>query len=99
MQPRPARLVTTTTSASPGHDHRFSSCLPEGSQSSQSFEGHYCILDCIFHEPNQTYYVVDIMAYRGYEMYDCTAEFRLFWLQSKLAEEGVMRQVRGAVCA
>ncbi|CAH1423822.1 unnamed protein product [Lactuca virosa] len=42
--------------------HRFPSSLPngartiEGSRSAQS----YCILDCIFHELDQTYYVIDM---------------------------------------
>ncbi len=26
------------------------------------------------------------MCWRGYSLYSCSAEFRLFWLQSKLAE-------------
>lgn len=28
------------------------------------------------------------MCWRGYSLYDCTTEFRLFWAQSKLAESG-----------
>lgn len=28
------------------------------------------------------------MCWKGYSLYDCTAEFRLFWVQSKLAESG-----------
>lgn len=37
---------------------------------------------------DQTYYVIDMLCWRGYSLYDCTAEFRFFWLQSKLAETG-----------
>lgn len=54
------------------------------------------MLDAVFHEPTATYYVADVMCYRGHEMYDCSAEFRQFWLQSKLAEEGVTTQVSKA---
>ncbi|KAJ8436864.1 hypothetical protein Cgig2_026188 [Carnegiea gigantea] len=70
--------------------HHFPSALPcgartrENSGSAQS----YCILDCIFHEMDQTYYVIDMVCWRGYSLYDCNAEFRFFWLNSKLAESG-----------
>lgn len=39
-------------------------------------------------QPDQTYYVIDMVCWRGYSLYDCTAEFRFFWLNSKLAETG-----------
>ncbi|WCJ36256.1 Snurportin-1 [Euphorbia peplus] len=70
--------------------HRFPSALPNGAKTrgvsgpSQS----YCILDCIFHELDQTYYVIDMICWGGYSLYDCTAEFRFFWLNSKLGETG-----------
>lgn len=37
---------------------------------------------------DQTYYVIDMVCWRGYSLYDCTAEFRFFWLNSKLVETG-----------
>lgn len=37
-------------------------------------------------QADSTYYVVDVMAWRGYTLYNCAAEFRFFWLQSKLPE-------------
>ncbi|RZR83015.1 hypothetical protein BHM03_00009574 [Ensete ventricosum] len=76
--------------------HHFPSSLPNGSRT-RDMSGpasSYSILDCIFHEvshvlqPNQTYYVIDMVCWRGYSLYDCTAEFRFFWLNSKLAESG-----------
>ena len=39
-----------------------------------------------FAEPQQTYYVIDVMCWQGYVLYDCAAEFRLYWLAAKLAE-------------
>lgn len=39
-------------------------------------------------QSDQTYYVIDMVCWRGYSLYDCTAEFRFFWLNSKLAETG-----------
>ncbi|CAI5497731.1 unnamed protein product [Closterium sp. Naga37s-1] len=70
--------------------HRFPSHLPNGARAPGIAAGAhvYCILDCIFHEPNNTYYVLDVMAWRGYSLYDCTAEFRLFWLQTHLPQCG-----------
>ncbi|PSS07675.1 Snurportin-1 like [Actinidia chinensis var. chinensis] len=70
--------------------HRFPSALPSGARtkgnpcSAQS----YCILDCIFNELDQTYYVIDMVCWAGYSLYECTAEFRYFWLNSKLVESG-----------
>lgn len=67
--------------------HRFPSVLPNGSRASMAGSGDdFCILDCIFHEPNSTYYIIDMMCWKGYALYDCSAEFRLFWVQGKLAE-------------
>ncbi|KAK4776830.1 hypothetical protein SAY86_005518 [Trapa natans] len=70
--------------------HRFPSALPSGSRSrdASGTSQSYSIMDCIFHEPDQTYYVIDILCWRGYSLYDCSAEFRFFWLNSKLAESG-----------
>ncbi|KAK8959974.1 hypothetical protein KSP40_PGU011098 [Platanthera guangdongensis] len=70
--------------------HRFPSSLPNGARTKEiSAASHvFCILDCIFHEPDQTYYVIDLICWRGYSLYDCSAEFRFFWLNSKLLETG-----------
>ncbi len=40
-------------------------------------DGH-CILDCIFHPHDDTYYVLDMMSWKGYNLYDSATEFR-FW--------------------
>lgn len=67
--------------------HKFQSLLPNGSRSSAAGSGDdVCILDCIFHETDNTYYVLDMMCWKGYILYDCSAEFRLYWVQLKLAE-------------
>ncbi|CAN6914513.1 hypothetical protein HID58_078149 [Brassica napus] len=70
--------------------HHFPSALPGGARK-KGVSGpaqSYSILDCIFHEADQTYYVIDMVCWRGYSLYECTAEFRFFWLQSKLDETG-----------
>eukprot|EP00891_Asterochloris_glomerata_P005970 jgi/Astpho2/5970/fgenesh1_pm.00080_%23_39_t len=66
--------------------HSFPSPLPGGSTASSSGADSFSILDCVFHEPQQTYYIVDVMCWQGYILYDCAAEFRLYWLTAKMAE-------------
>ncbi|XP_047314551.1 snurportin-1 [Impatiens glandulifera] len=69
--------------------HRFPSSLPSGARNKgNSSSQSYCILDCIFHELDQTYYVTDMVCWAGFSLYECTAEFRFFWLNSKLVETG-----------
>jgi snurportin-1 len=74
---------------------KFRSRIPGGGRSAGEGSGHYTILDCILHKGPAgshrrawTYYVVDCMCWNGHAVYDCTTEFRLFWLQSKLSEVG-----------
>lgn len=70
--------------------HRFPSALPNGARTNNNSRSgqSYCILDCIFHEADQTYYVIDMVCWAGMSMYECTTEFRFFWLNSKLVESG-----------
>jgi len=73
--------------------HRFRSVLPSGSRWQRggggrgSNETDWTILDCIYHEADDTYYALDLLAWKGFELFDCTAEFRLFFLRSKFSEE------------
>ena len=61
----------------------------------------YSILDCILQEEpppppvsasgrrpavQRTYWVLDVMCWKGYSLYDCNLHFRSYWLQTKLAE-------------
>ncbi|BDA44230.1 Snurportin-1 [Coccomyxa sp. Obi] len=66
--------------------HSFASALPGGSRAMHGNAEAFTILDTIFSEADSTYFVIDVMAWSGYLLYDCTAEFRSFWIQSKLAE-------------
>jgi hypothetical protein len=45
----------------------------------------------VHHEADGTYYVLDLVCWNGFELYDCTAEFRLFFLRSKYQEEERLR--------
>lgn len=68
--------------------HRFPSALPSGSKTNNKSSQSYCILDCVFHELDQTYYVIDMVGWAGFSLYECTAEFRFYWLNTKLSETG-----------
>jgi snurportin-1 len=46
-----------------------------------------CILDCVYAEDSCTYYIVDIMMWKGYDLCNCTAEFRQFWIHTKIQED------------
>jgi snurportin-1 len=43
--------------------HKFRSQLPNGSASS-GYSNDYSILDCVFHEEDQTFYVLDMMCWK-----------------------------------
>ncbi|ETV90566.1 hypothetical protein, variant [Aphanomyces invadans] len=65
---------------------KFPSALPCGSRKTNAGQDQYCVLDCIFHEASETFCVLDVMCWKGYLLYDCTVDFRQYWLRDKLAE-------------
>ena len=67
---------------------QFSSTLPGGSKHQSYSKTNYCILDCLFHEGQQTFFVLDIMCWGGHPVYDSDTEFRFFWLHSRLSDLG-----------
>ncbi|EQB78110.1 snurportin-1 [Camelus ferus] len=67
--------------------NRFPSLLPGGNRRHATTAKDYTILDCIYSEVNQTYYVLDVMCWRGHPFYDCQTDFRFYWMHSKLLEE------------
>ncbi|XP_053449757.1 snurportin-1 isoform X2 [Nycticebus coucang] len=67
--------------------NRFPSLLPGGNRQNSTTAKDYTILDCIYSEVNQTYYVLDVMCWRGHPFYDCQTDFRFYWMHSKLPEE------------
>eukprot|EP00466_Bigelowiella_natans_P017463 jgi/Bigna1/39557/e_gw1.33.57.1 len=64
--------------------HSFSSVLPSGNAKQRQPDP--CVLDCIYQADLQTYFVLDLMCWSGYAVYDSTSEFRHFWVHSKLGE-------------
>ena len=83
-----AKGTTTAYSRSGYQINRFPSLLPGGCRKRHFGVKDYCILDCFFHESLQSFFVFDIMCWRGHPVYDCDTEFRLYWLTSKLGEAG-----------
>ncbi|XP_038623474.1 snurportin-1-like isoform X2 [Tachyglossus aculeatus] len=67
--------------------NRFPSLLPGGNRHNSMTGKDFTILDCIYSEVNQTYYVLDVMCWRGHPVYDCQTDFRFYWVHSKLSEE------------
>ncbi|XP_066199028.1 snurportin-1 isoform X6 [Saccopteryx leptura] len=55
--------------------NRFSSLLPGGNRRYPTTAKDYTILDCIYSEAKQTYYVLDVMCWRGHPFYDCQFKF------------------------
>ena len=41
----------------------------------------YGIGSALHPQPDQTYYVNDIMCWKGQAVYDCAYEFRMFWVR------------------
>ncbi|XP_053741827.1 snurportin-1 [Synchiropus splendidus] len=66
--------------------NRFPSLLPGGNRHNSTKGKDYTILDCIYSEVDRTYYILDVMCWSGHPVYDCSTEFRFFWLQSKVQE-------------
>ncbi|KAI8052540.1 hypothetical protein BDF22DRAFT_744130 [Syncephalis plumigaleata] len=65
----------------------FESILPAGSRAYRgNRSSDYCILDCIYVEQTFTYYILDLMCWKGHPFFNCETEFRSFWLQTQLAE-------------
>lgn len=56
--------------------NKFSSNLPGGSRIQGGSRNSFTILDCIYHPDTQTYFVLDLMAWRGCLYYDCATDFR-----------------------
>ncbi|XP_019388885.1 PREDICTED: snurportin-1 isoform X1 [Crocodylus porosus] len=67
--------------------NRFPSFLPGGNRHNSAGGKEYTILDCIYSEVKQTYYILDVMCWRGHPVYDCQTDFRFFWIHSKIQEE------------
>ena len=71
---------------------KFVSRLPSGSPRRNTDGNKYCILDTVYvpgaegsGDPG-SYYVLDLLCWKGHPLLDTTAEFRTFWRITRLAE-------------
>ena len=71
-------LHSSIATALPGGCHP--SLLPNAASSPDD----YCIVDCIHNDEQRCYYALDLLCWRGYLLFDATAEFRLYWMHDKL---------------
>ena len=55
--------------------------LPNGNAIKEKLR-HHTVLDCVLHFPTQTMYVLDVLKWKGYDYFHCTAEFRHEWKES-----------------
>lgn len=56
---------------------KFSSALPNGSQYHAS-GSKPTILDCIYVDHEKTFYILDVICWKGYYLLDCSTEMRYF---------------------
>ncbi|KAJ1659399.1 hypothetical protein IWQ61_001531 [Dispira simplex] len=78
---------TTAYLANGNRIDEFQSPLPAGSALHRgSKDAELCILDCLLDTLTSRFYVRDIMYWRGQPFYDCEADFRYFWLQTRFQE-------------
>jgi hypothetical protein len=70
--------------------HHFRSLLPGGGgvsgYGSNSRHDSSAILDCIYSPAERVYRILDLMNWNEMSCYECDAEFRLYWLQTKYSE-------------
>ncbi|XP_023223500.1 snurportin-1-like [Centruroides sculpturatus] len=66
--------------------NKFSSHLPGGNRRQKFNSSEYTILDCIYNIENKTYYILDVMCWRGHPVFDSETEFRFYWLKCKTDE-------------
>lgn len=65
----------------------FQSSLPGGSHMHVSHcRRQFAIVDCIYVHHNNSFYLMDALAWNEHKLYESEASFRFFWLQSRYNE-------------
>lgn len=59
----------------------YQSKLPSGNKN-----GSITVLDCIYVPELKKNFILDVIAYNGLDLTECDAEFRFFWIESRLSE-------------
>ncbi|XP_077988962.1 snurportin-1-like [Glandiceps talaboti] len=66
--------------------NQFPSLLPGGNRRHSCKYAEYTLIDCIYSEASRTFYILDMMCWRGVPIYDSETDFRFYWMQTKLEE-------------
>ena len=73
--------------------HVFPSALPNGSNKTRR-PGHvFCMFDTVFHEADQTYYILDFLAWNGVHLCSSSLDCRQKWASCQFMHS-VAAQVR-----
>lgn len=64
--------------------HSFQSVLPNGARSRRRTHTVHSILDAVFHAPDNTYYVMDVLAWNGVQLCGVGTDCRINWMRSHL---------------
>lgn len=65
----------------------FPSALPGGSRKQRAAHRDRCVLDCVLDFRLKTFYVIDLMCWKGHDVYDSDMDFRRYWRDIKFQEE------------
>ena len=75
--------------------HSFRSIWPgggiRGGNMKRDTQDNSTIIDCVYNAQRRTYYIVDLLQYRSYALFETTFEFRLWFVRAKLEEMTLKR--------
>ena len=52
------------------------------------------LLDGIFDDITKTFYVLDVLAWAGYDYTNCESDFRFYWLEQKMTEKDISGSIK-----
>merc|ERR1711935_654855 len=70
--------------------NRYWSSLPGGGKKCNLGQ---TLLDGIFDDITKTFYVLDVLAWAGYDYTNCESDFRFYWLEQKMTEKDTKTDV------
>lgn len=75
---------------------QFHSNLPGDSHNKHN---QMTILDCIYVAHTKEYFVLDVIAYGGQDLSDCEADFRFYWIESRMNENDLTKITETNQCS
>ena len=89
----PCRGRTVSRLKSGAVMHIFPSALPNGSMKTRRPSHVFCMFDAVFHEPDSTYYLVDVLAWNGVHLCSTSLDCRSNWASTQF-QHSAAAQVR-----